>query len=186
MACAYLAFGIVAASLLGSSAPARAGGVDDFITVFKGLEIAPVKLNLRGKDVALIGLGSYIVNAQAGCNDCHTSPPYAEGGDPHMGQRTRINKAGYLAGGTPFGPFLSRNLTPDSKGRPAGLTLTQFLKVMKHGTDFKDDPALPSPILQVMPWPIYANMRDIELRAIYEYLRAIPHAETPAPPPPAP
>jgi hypothetical protein len=25
-----------------------------------------------------------------------------------------------------------------------------------------------------MPWPVYANMSDRELSAIYEYLRAIP------------
>jgi len=29
-------------------------------------------------------------------------------------------------------------------------------------------------ILQVMPWPVYRNMTDGDLRAIYEYLRAIP------------
>ena len=45
-----------------------------------GFEIAPVPLNLRGKDRALVGLGSYIVNAQSGCNDCHTNPPFAPGG----------------------------------------------------------------------------------------------------------
>ena len=31
-------------------------------------------------------------------------------------------------------------------------------------------------ILQVMPWPIYMNMTDHDLRAVYEYLRAIPTA----------
>jgi hypothetical protein len=31
-----------------------------------------------------------------------------------------------------------------------------------------------------MPWPVYAKMTDDDLRAIYEYLSAIPHAE-PAP-----
>ena len=29
-------------------------------------------------------------------------------------------------------------------------------------------------ILQVMPWPTYRNMSDHDLRAVYEYLRAIP------------
>ena len=52
----------------------------------KGYQIAPVPLRLRGRDRALVGLGSYIVNAQGGCNDCHTNPPYAEGGDPFLGQ----------------------------------------------------------------------------------------------------
>ena len=31
-----------------------------------------------------------------------------------------------------------------------------------------------TPILQVMPWPVYGKMSDRELEAIYEFLRAIP------------
>ena len=34
-----------------------------------GYDIAPVTLNTRGKNALLVGLGSYIVNAQGGCND---------------------------------------------------------------------------------------------------------------------
>jgi hypothetical protein len=37
-----------------------------------GFDIAPVPLNLEHKDHNLVGLGSYIVNAQASCNDCHS------------------------------------------------------------------------------------------------------------------
>src|SRR5262245_31668770 len=62
-----------------------------------GLEIAPVALDLRGKNRALVGLGSYLVNATGGCNDCHTSPPYAAGGDPFLGQPEVVNVARYLA-----------------------------------------------------------------------------------------
>ena len=40
-----------------------------------GLEIAPVRLNLNGKDRHKVGLGSYIVNGQADCNGCHTADP---------------------------------------------------------------------------------------------------------------
>ena len=80
-----------------------------------------------------------------------------------------------------FGPFTSRNLTPDENGLPAGLTLNQFFQVIRHGTDLDHDPPhVPSDdndLLQVMPWPIYRNMTDRDLRAIYEFLRAIPHAE---------
>jgi hypothetical protein len=32
-----------------------------------------------------------------------------------------------------------------------------------------------------MPWPVYQDLTDRDLRAIYEYLAAIPHAEA-APP----
>ena len=36
----------------------------DIARVYRGFQIAPVPLNLEGKDCRLVGLGSYIVNAQ--------------------------------------------------------------------------------------------------------------------------
>jgi hypothetical protein len=88
-----------------------------------------------------------------------------------MGQPKVINAARYLAGGTPFGPGLvSANLTPDQFGRPAGLTFPEFKALMRTGRDPDD----PTRILQVMPWPVYGEMASDDLRAIYEYLRAIP------------
>src|SRR5215471_286417 len=121
----------------------------------RGFEIAPVPLDLRGKNRALVGLGSYIVNAQAGCNDCHTHPSYAPGGNPFVGQPKQINADQYLTGGRQFGPFTSRNLTPNpDTGLPADLTFEQFLEVMHNGTDFKLRHPQISPLLQVMPWPV--------------------------------
>jgi hypothetical protein len=145
-------------------------------SIQQGAEIAPVPLNLAGLNPALVREGSYIVNAQGGCNDCHTAPPYADGGDPFLGQPEIINAAGYLGGGQAFGPFFtSRNLTPRaSSGLPAGLTLDEFVEVMRLGTDFKNRHPQISPLLQVMPWPVYGKMSDRELHAIYEFLRAIP------------
>lgn len=35
-----------------------------------------IKLNLKGRDRSQVGLGSYLVNAVGGCNDCHTAPSY--------------------------------------------------------------------------------------------------------------
>ncbi len=146
--------------------------------VERGLAIAPVPLNLEGKDRILVGYGSYFVNAAGGCNDCHTNPSYAPGGDPFMGQPEQINTANYLAGGTEFGPFKSRNLTPDPEsGLPADLTYEQFVEAFRTGRDFKDLHPEFGPLLQVMPWPVYGKLNDFTLRAIYEYLSAIPHAE---------
>jgi hypothetical protein len=140
-----------------------------------GYDIAPVTLNTRGKNPLLIGLGSYIVNAQGGCNDCHTRPSYAPGGDPFLGQPEVVNASEYLAGGRQFGPFTSANLTPDQYGRPAGLTLDEFKTLLRTGRDPDEVDANGNPrILQVMPWPVYGKMTDLDLRAIYEYLRAIP------------
>lgn len=152
---------------------------NDDSKVRRGLAIAPVPLDLRGKNRALVGLGSYIVNAQGACNDCHTWPNYAPGGDPFEGQPEQINTAGYLGGGRLFfGPVISRNLTPDKSGKPlGGASLAEFFEIMRTGND--PDQAHPQfgPLLQVMPWPVYQKMTDRDLRAIYEYLRAIPCVE---------
>ena len=135
-----------------------------------GLRIAPVPLSTRGKNLDLVGLGSYLVNAIGGCNDCHTHPSYAPGGDPYQGEAEVINTAQYLTGGRQFGPFTSPNLTPDAYGRPGGLTFEQFAYTLRTGRDPQD----PGRLLQVMPWPAFRNMSDQDLRAIYEFLRAIP------------
>lgn len=138
----------------------------------RGYEIVPagVALNLTGKNRALVGLGSYIVNT-SGCIDCHSHPTYAPGGNPFLGQPEIVNAAQYLTGGRVFGPFISANLTPDHAGKPSGLTLAQFLAVMRTGHDPKDPPG---DLLQVMPWPAFAKKTEQDLTAIYEYLRAIP------------
>ncbi|HZN54997.1 MAG TPA: hypothetical protein VFB67_06705 [Candidatus Polarisedimenticolaceae bacterium] len=142
--------------------------------VQRGFRLAPVHLNLRGKNRDLVGLGSYIVNAQGGCNDCHTCPPYTPDHDPFTGGDGQPNAENYLAGGTSFGPFVSRNITPDDSGKPAGLTREEFIRLMRTG----HDPDNPGELLQVMPWPIFGRMIDRDLKAVYEYLRSIPHAET--------
>ena len=111
--------------------------------------------------------------AQGGCNDCHTVPSYVNGGNPFFGEPEVINVPCYLAGGAIFGPFVSRNITPRANGLPAGRTLDQFKQIMHEGTDFRNPPD-GTPILQVMPWPVYGKMSDRELEAIYEYLCAIP------------
>jgi hypothetical protein len=170
------------AAILASGAPAVADDepactIGQEHKVNKGLRIAPVPLDLSQKNRALVGLGSYIVNAQGGCNDCHTAPePYAEGGNPFKGEPPLVNANGYLAGGVPFGPFISRNITPCQDGKPAGLTLEEFVQVMRTGVDLKDDllPPGDTRLLQVMPWPVYGLMTFCDLRAIYVYLRAIP------------
>jgi hypothetical protein len=102
-----------------------------------GFAIAPVHLNLNGKNSALVGKGSYIVNAKGDCNGCHNSPDlggeWAANHNPFFGQPKMVNAQGYLGGGSQFGPFpgkgiggvgplimYSRNLTPNESGLPEG------------------------------------------------------------------
>jgi hypothetical protein len=179
----------------------------------QGFEIAPVKLNLNGKDRDLVGLGSYIVNAQIPCNDCHTSSPadqYIPSGNPYLlppvfKGKKKVNTATYLGGGNDFGPLVdgsahivSRNLTPDRTGLPeGGHTFAEFKQIMRTGVDFDHrhptcppntvgPSCVPFPfngaLLQIMPWPIFQDMSNHDLRAIYEYLRAIPCVEGPEDP----
>jgi len=172
-----------------------------------GFEIAPVPLNLAGKNRDLVGLGSYLVNGVSACNDCHSAGPqttYAPGGNPFFKGNSPmvINQATYLGGGRNFGSLLpgtpeivSRNLTPDRTGRPGGLTFAQFVHILRTGED-RDHlhpncsaavasncfPALQpfnGDLLQIMPWPVYQSMRERDLRAIYEYLSAVPCIEGP-------
>jgi hypothetical protein len=164
--------------------PASAARADDAYEsrMQRGFAIAPVPLNLKGKNRALVGLGSYLVNAVGGCNDCHTWPNYASGGDPYQGEPKEVNTAGYMAGGRFFfsapypialdGCVISRNLTPED-GKPAGLTLKEFVHLMRTGED-PDDANDPPRLLQVMPWSVYQDMTDRDLRAMYEYLSTIP------------
>ena len=168
---------------LATARKGRAAAADDGdeSRIQRGFAIAPVKLDLTGKNRALVGLGSYIVNGSADCNGCHFGPAgeFAEGGDPFQGQPKVVNAAAYLAGGTPlFGPFIPRNLTPDKTGRPAGgASFEEFRDILRTGID--PDRAHPQfgPYLQVMPWPNFQNMTDRDIRAIYEYLSAIPCIE---------
>ena len=174
----------------------------------RGFAISPVPLNLNGKNRALVGLGSYFVNAIGDCTACHTQPRFRfePGGNPFRGQ-TEVNRTDhYLSGGRiffsppPFPPgippfdgapeppdsatqVVSRNITPFEDGLPAGLNFEEFLTVMRTGNDY--DIGLPganhSRLLQIMPWPVFRNLTDRDILAIYEYLTAIPPLPPPTP-----
>jgi hypothetical protein len=146
----------------------------DYLRSLIGLRLAPVQLTFGNRKHLLVGLGSYLVNQVASCNDCHTTPSFAPGHDPFLAQPKQINANVYLAGGhsypaddgeTVFPP----NITPDSTGKPGGLTYNQFVLAMRYG----QDPAAKR-LLQVMPWPSYQDLSHRDLRAIYEYLSSIP------------
>lgn len=171
--CVVLALAGIVFVVVATSEAQRPAPDTEESRIVRGFQIAPVPLRLRGKNRALVGLGSYIVNAQSGCNDCHTDPSYAPGGDPFQGEPEQINVDGYLAGGRVFGPVVSANITPDENGLPAGLTFQEFKRLMRTGRD----PHEGDRILQVMPWPVFGKMTDRDLRAVYTYLQTIPRIE---------
>ena len=70
---------VIAATLFHSpGVQARSDPDDRDPRIEQGFDIAPVPLNLEGKDRELVGLGSYLVNAVAGCNDCHGAGPQTQ------------------------------------------------------------------------------------------------------------
>src|SRR5262249_20678804 len=50
-----------------------------------------ITLNVQRKKKDLVGLGSYLVNAVGGCNDCHTAPPYSQDPFAGLGAPKQIN-----------------------------------------------------------------------------------------------
>src|SRR5438067_11459172 len=87
---------VVTLGVLIRSPRVHADDNDQEAKIRSGFQIAPVKLNLAGKDPALVGLGSYLVNAANDCNACHNigGPPnfeYLAGGNPYFGQRQVID-----------------------------------------------------------------------------------------------
>lgn len=131
---------------------------DDEARILKGSTIAPVSLNLAGKDPIQVWWGSYLVNAIGDCNGCHSSGtpaslgiyPYAPGGNPYFNQPKKLDPTVYLNGGTPFGAvgtptgplgysgpvIISRNLTPNFAGKAeGGNSLAQFKQIMRTGID---------------------------------------------------
>ena len=208
---ALLFVGLALAVPLFNNMPAQSDDTNSESKIQRGFDIAPVALNLQGKNRALVGLGSYLVNGPGDCNACHNPGPgnnqFLPGGNPFFGQSKNVNPDTYLGGGRNFGPFvpgsaniIARNLTPDKTGLPeGGHTFAEFLLIMRTGVDMDhlhltcpvgtvNPGCVPLPfdgnLLQIMPWPNFQNLTDHDLRAIYEYLSAIPCiAGPPAPSP---
>jgi hypothetical protein len=160
--------------------------------VDQGLRISPVPVKLANLNKDMVGWGSYLVNAAAGCANCHTCPTYV----PGPGKTRRINARNFMAGGVPFalpapggGPstaeLRSADLTPDEHDRPGGLTFVEFREALTEGhrtlrsayIQFPPPSEAYAGEISVMPWRIYSHFGTDDLAAIYEYLRAIPPAK---------
>jgi hypothetical protein len=130
----------VATTIFASAPSGRAAGSDDDneSKIQRGFAIAPVHLNLNGKNRELVGMGSYIVNSTGDCNGCHSGPAgeYADGGDPFRGNRR--HQQGRLPGRqqSNCSTVYSAQLTPDTTGRPeGGASYEEFLNILRTGVD---------------------------------------------------
>lgn len=134
--------------------------------------------------------GAYLVKIM-GCNDCHT--PWAmtpRGPEPDMTRQlsghpqdlvvtSRPNlKApwAWSAAGTntafagEWGVSFTANLTPDPETGLGKWTPETFVAAIRNGRHEGQG----RPLLPPMPWPMYRNATDEDLRAIFAYLRTIP------------
>src|SRR6266446_8727888 len=91
---------LIVALMDGTRGKAQSSDSDSRIQL--GFANAPVTLQLKGKNRALVGLGSYLVNVAGDCNACHNPGPgnnqFVTGGNPYQGQPKIINQETYLGG----------------------------------------------------------------------------------------
>jgi hypothetical protein len=146
-----LAIGLAGMMISSPRGQAQNGGSDEESKIQQGFAIAPVPLNLAGKNRALVGLGSYLVNGDGDCNGCHSAGPQTEftpNGNPYLlppvfGGKKTVNPKTYLGGTRNFGALvpgsaeiISRNLTPDKTGMPeGGRPFSEFLQIIRTGMD---------------------------------------------------
>jgi mono/diheme cytochrome c family protein len=103
--------------------------------------------------------GEYLVTSTTNCMGCHTRRDLAG------------NLSGPLmAGGNDIEGFITPNLTPHKDSRIYGWTQEQFLDRFRQKKRIKESP---------MPWNSFKMMTDLELKAIYRYLKTVPAAEMP-------
>ena len=111
-----------------------------------------------------VAYGKYLVTQVAHCNHCHSN---------HDGTGNIVGAE--LAGGGPMTrsddsvALTPPNLTPDSSSRIFGWSSDNFTQRFRMG---RLNPH------SEMPWPSYSTMTDVELKAIYKYLRSIKAAKT--------
>lgn len=138
---------------------------------------------------ARVERGQYLVSIM-GCHDCHTPFKLGPNGpEPDMSRALsghpqdlkmpappKLGEQWVWAGaGTntayygPWGISYTANLTPD---RLTGLGIwdeAMFIKAIRTGRHW----GVSRPILPPMPWQVYRNATDEDLKSIYAYLRTI-------------
>ena len=115
-----------------------------------------------------VAYGQYLFNAAA-CTECHTKK---EKGNPVDGMELAGGFDLQLATG---GIVRSANITQDKATGIGNWTEAQFVSRFKV---YADSNYVPNKISKgsfntVMPWTMYAGMKEQDLKAIYAYLKAV-------------
>jgi hypothetical protein len=136
-----------------------------------------------------VARGEYLVKIM-GCNDCHTPWKMGpQGPEPDMSRMlsghpeqigalppARPDEVFVWAGsGTntafsgPWGVSYAFNLTPEQNTGLGIWTEEMFIQAIRTGRHM----GVSRPINPPMPWPMYRNATDEDLKSIYAYLRTI-------------
>ena len=151
---------------------------------------------------AQVERGKYLVTI-GGCNDCHTPKVMTDKGPALDEARllsghpsgeapaavpagaltptgwVALTNGGLTAWAGPWGISFSRNLTPDQATGLGSWTEEMFIKTIragKHQGEGRD-------LLPPMPWQMYRNATDDDLKAVFAYLQSLPPIDNAVPDP---
>jgi mono/diheme cytochrome c family protein len=141
-------------------------------------------------DPALVERGKYLVSAM-GCHDCHTPRKVgSQGPEPDMSRALtghpsdmvmppppKLPEGPWIAlmGATntawagPWGVSFTANLTPDKDTGLGNWNAEMFITAIRTGRQQGKG----RPILPPMPWQMYRNLTDEDLRSIFAYLQSL-------------
>jgi mono/diheme cytochrome c family protein len=146
--------------------------------------------------------GRYLV-ATSGCTDCHT--PFkkgANGPEPDLARALSGHPEGFVitapvapppgwlvsiaptgtAYSGPWGVSFAANLTPDPETGLGRWSENDFLQTLRTGRHLGRG----RPVLPPMPIPVYSQMTDDDLKAVFAYLKSLPPIKNKVPEPLAP
>lgn len=138
----------------------------------------------------LVKRGEYLVNS-IGCDDCHSPKRMGDRGPeiidelrlsgypadrPVQPVDTNVVKKGWVMMGPdltlavgPWGMSFASNISSDETGI-GNWSDAQFLKAMREGKFKGLDNS--RPLLPPMPWMVYRNLTDEDIRSIFAYLKS--------------
>jgi hypothetical protein len=167
--------------------------------------LIPMLLLLAGAAQATdrIERGRYLVNT-SGCTDCHTPLKMgAHGPEPDLARSLSGHPESFVitapvapragpwmvtiaATGTaysgPWGLSFAANLTPVVEPGLGRWSENDFLQTVRTGRHLGRG----RPVLPPMPIPVYSQMTDDDLKAVFAYLKSLPPIRNQVPEPVAP
>ena len=153
---------------------------------------------------SLIKRGSYLVNSM-GCDDCHSPKIFTSTGfeidmehrfsghlaNSKLGKpNTTVMNDGYMlfamdltSAVGPWGQSYAANISSDATGI-GNWTEEQFFRALREGKSkgLKES----RPLLPPMPWFVYKNLNDTDIKAIFAFLKSTKPVDNRVPGPKAP